>query len=61
MKRERAQASPPPLHGHLTTRGSGELHTLASLLTSPRLPYPLLFSWGQNVQKSTQQGVTPAQ
>ena len=61
MKRERAQASPPPLHGHLTTRGSGELHTLASLLTSPRLPYPLIFSWGQNVQKSTQQGVTPAQ
>ena len=61
MKRERTQASPPPLHGHLTTRGSGELHTLTSLLTPPRLPYPLLFSWGQNVQKNTQQGVTPAQ
>ena len=56
MKREER-----PLHIAPTTRGSGELRTLTSLLTPPRLPYPLLFSWGQNVQKNTQQGVTPAQ
>lgn len=60
MKKERTRTS-LPLHGRPTTRGSGELRTLASLLRPPRLLYPLLFSWGQNVQKSTQQGVTPAQ
>ena len=59
MKRERTRTS-LPLHSR-PTRGSGELRTLTSLLTPPRLPYPLLFSWGQNVQKNTQQGVTPAQ
>ena len=60
MKKERTRTS-LPLHGRPTTRGSGELRTLTSLLRPLRLPYPLLFSWGQNVQKSTQQGVTPAQ
>ena len=59
MKKERTRTS-LPLHGRPTPRGSGELRTLTSLLRPPRLPYPLLFSWGQNVQKSTQQGVTPA-
>ena len=61
MKRERAQASPPPFMAASQRAGAVNFHTLTSLLTSPRLPYPLLFSWGQNVQKSTQQGVTPAQ
>ena len=60
MKKESTRTS-LPLHGRRTTGGSGELRTLTSLLRPPRLPYPLLFSWGQNVQKSTQQGVTPAQ
>ena len=60
MKKERTLTS-LPLHGRPTTRGSGELRTLTSLLRPPRLPYPLLFSWGQNVQNNTQQGLTPPQ
>lgn len=60
MKKERTRAS-LPLHSRPTTRGSGELRTLTSLLTPRAFPIPYSFRGAQNVQKSTQQGVTPAQ